>query len=83
MSASRVNGNTTQARAIALIGCELIGYRVSRDPLCLIRLLALAEMANLLGIMSEKDHALVMSVINEGSAQACSPANSVLEVQHG
>jgi hypothetical protein len=52
-------------QAVAMIGAELIAYRVNRNPEQRARLLGLAQMANALGILSSTDRATL--AVNLGS----------------
>ena len=57
------------AIAIAIIGAELIAYRVNRLPEQRAHLLGLVQMADTLGVLSSTDRATLAISLTDGMAQ--------------
>ena len=54
--------------AIAIIGAELIAYRINRLPEQRAHLLGLVQMADTLGVLSSIDRATLATSLTEGEA---------------
>jgi|GEM_PF-1116644 len=62
--------SASNPQAVAIIGAELIAYRVNRKPEQRARLLGLIQMADTLGALSADDRAaLTISLEGQGGAQ--------------